>query len=249
MLLTNTTCGPAEQTVNLLLFASSEVAADGLLRIGDQRLRHLVQVHGKASGDVVRVGQIDGAMGNADILAIDSHEAVLRPRLDSQPPRKLPLALVLALPRPKMLRRILRATAEFGVGELHLVHSYRVEKSYWQTPVLQADTVRDCLLQGLAQSRDTVLPQVLCHRRFKPFVEDELPQLLQEKRALLAHPGDYPECPRGLSEPTLLVIGPEGGFIPYEVDKLQQAGCQPVTLGPRILRVEHAVTSLLGRLF
>ena len=235
--------------MNLLLFASSEVSGDGLLHIDGQRLRHLLQVHGKASGDVVRVGEIDGAMGHADILAIDSRAAVLRPRLNRQPPPKLPLTLVLALPRPKMLRRILRAAAEFGVSELHLVHSYRVEKSYWQTPALQAETVRDHLLQGLEQARDTVLPEVHCHRRFKPFVEDDLPGLAAGKRALLAHPGDHPECPRGISEPTLLVIGPEGGFIPYEVEKLQQVGCQAVSLGPRILRVENAVTSLLGRLF
>ena len=87
-----------------------------------------------------------------------------------------------------------------------------------------------------------------CHRRFKPYVEDLLPDLLRGKRALLAHPGDYPACPRGPDGETLLVIGPEGGFIPYEVEKLQLAGCRTVSLGPRILRVENALTSLLGRL-
>lgn len=235
--------------MNLLLFSAGELDDSGHLRVTGQRLRHLLDVQGKDSGETLRVGEIGGRLGLARILSIDSESALLYPELDSEPPPKLPLRLVLALPRPKMLRRILRSVAEFGVAELHLIHSFRVEKSYWQTPALRENTVRDYLLQGLEQSRDTVLPPVHCHRRFKPFVEDSLPGLARDRQALLAHPGNYPACPRNLQGPALLVVGPEGGFIPYEVDKLSAAGCQPVSLGPRILRVENAVTSLLGRLF
>lgn len=235
--------------MNLLLFSAAERAQDGQLRITGSRLQHLLEVHRKDSGDSVRVGEIDGDMGNARIIEINQEVALLEPVLDQAPPEKLPLTLVVALPRPKMLRRILRAVAEMGVGELHLINSYRVEKSYWQTPVLQAATVREYLLQGLEQSRDTRVPQVHLHKRFKPFVEDVLPALAAGKQALLAHPGDYPPCPRGIEGPALLVIGPEGGFIPYEVEKLEAANCQAVSLGPRILRVENAVTALIGRLF
>jgi RsmE family RNA methyltransferase len=235
--------------VNLLLFTAQDRVDKNHVRVADTRLQHLREVHGKGVGESVRVGEVGGLMGSAKILEIDPGYALLRINLDQSPPPKLPLLLVLALPRPKMLRRVLRAVAELGVAELHLINSYRVEKSYWQTPVLHQATVTEYLLQGLQQSRDTVLPSVHCHHRFKPFVEDELPALLAGRRALLAHPGDYPPCPRGLDEKTLLVIGPEGGFIPYEVQRLQQSGCETVSLGPRILRVENAVTSLLGRLF
>ena len=245
--------------MNLLLFESTELDASGQLSVSGSRLAHLLDVHHKDSGDTVRVGEIGGRLGDARIISINRERAVLAPTLHSEPPAKLPLRLVLALPRPKMLRRILRVVAELGVAELHLIHSYRVEKSYWQTPVLQDAAIRGYLLQGLQQSRDTLLPSVHCHRRFKPFVEDSLPGLGDGRRALLAHPGDYAPCPRGVdprgvgprgvATPTLLVVGPEGGFIPYEVEKLIAAGCEPVSLGPRILRVENAVTALLGRLF
>jgi len=114
-------------------------------------------------------------------------------------------------------------------------------------PALQADTVHDYLLQGLQQSRDTILPAVHYHRRFKPFVQDLLPGIIAARQGLLAHPGDFPPCPATLQGDTVLVIGPEGGFIPYEVAQLQAAGCRTVSLGPRILRVENAVCSLLGR--
>ena len=234
--------------MNLLLFRPGALDERGLLRISGEQLTHLREVLGAATGDTIRVGELDGLMGDGVVEHIDSQEAILRCQLHSPPPEKLSLTIVLALPRPKMLRRILRAVAEFGVAELYLLNSYRVEKSYWQTPVLGDSTVERYLLQGLEQARDTVLPKVLQRDRFKPFVEDELPGLLAGRRGLLAQPGDHPSCPRDLEQATVLAIGPEGGWIPYEVEKLQAAGFDAVSLGPRILRVEDALVSLLGRL-
>jgi RsmE family RNA methyltransferase len=235
--------------VNLLLLNDDDHVEGQAYSVSGRRLQHLLQVHGAGAGDTLRAGVLGGMMGEAQIREIDERRALLSVSLDTPPPQKLPLCLVLALPRPKMLRRILRTAAELGVPELHLINSYRVEKSYWQTPVLGPGTVREYLVQGLEQSRDTVLPEVHCHRRFKPFVEDEFSGMIAGCRGLLAHPGDYPACPREAGGPTLLVIGPEGGFIPYEVEKLADAGCEIVSLGPRILRVENAVTASLGRLF
>ena len=214
-----------------------------------RRLQHLRQIHRANSGDILRVGEIGGLMGKGEILEINDASATLSISLDQSPPKKLPLRLVLALPRPKMLRRILRTIAELGVPELHLINSYRVEKSYWQSPALEQDTVRDYLLQGLEQSRDTQVPLVHQHRAFRPFVEDHLPTMIRGRHALLAHPGGQSSCPRNIDGNTLLIIGPEGGLIPYELDKIESAGCEIVSLGPRILRVETAVTSLIGRLF
>ena len=253
----STISGRDEADVNLLLFTAADRLPSGpasqaqpdLITVRDQRLRHLREVLGAQPGDSLRVGELHGLMGRGEVRSIDRHRATISVNLDTPPPPKLPLVLVLALPRPKMLRRILRAVAEFGVAELHLIHSYRVEKSYWQTPVLAAQAMDEFLLLGLAQSRDTVPPAVHCQRRFKPFVEDVLPGLVEGRQGLLAHPEEHPACPRGVDGEALLVIGPEGGFIPYEVEKLSAAGCRPVSLGPRILRVENALTSLLGRLF
>lgn len=235
--------------MNLLLFTDEDRLEANKVKVQGRRLQHLRQVHRANIGDTLRVGEVDGMVGEGKILEINDEGAILAISLDQPPPPKLSLSLVLALPRPKMLRRILRSVAEFGVGELHLINSYRVEKSYWQSPALKEDTIREYLLQGLEQSRDTVLPLVHRHTRFKPFVEDCLPGVITGKRALLAHPGEHPPCPRNIVGETLLVIGPEGGFIPYEVEKLQEAGCEVVSMGPRILRVENAVTVLLGRLF
>ena len=157
--------------------------------------------------------------------------------------------MVLALPRPKMLRRVLQTVAAMGVPKVVLVNSYREEKSFWQTPFLEPEAIREQLILGLEQARDTVLPEIVIEKRFKPFVEDRLPAISEGTLGLVGHPGNYPACPRGLEEPVTLAIGPEGGWIPYENDLLVNAGLQPVQLGARILRVETAVTALLARLF
>ena len=235
--------------MNLLLLEEADFIAADRVVLRDRRLTHMQEVHRSEVGDSLRVGRINGLMGSAELLRLEAGEAELRVTLDQSPPAKLPLTLVLALPRPKMLRRVFQTVATMGVSKVILVNSYRVEKSFWQTPFLEPEAIRENLILGLEQARDTVLPEVIIEKRFKPFVEDRLPAISEGTFGLVGHPGNYPPCPRALSEPVTLAIGPEGGWIPYEIDLLGKSGLQPVQLGERILRVETAVTALLARLF
>jgi RsmE family RNA methyltransferase len=235
--------------VNLLLLEDADFIAADRVVLRDRRLKHMQEVHRVEVGDSLRVGQIGGLLGSAELLRLEPREAELRISLDSPPPAKLPLTLVLALPRPKMLRRVFQTVATMGVPRVILVNSYRVEKSFWQTPFLQPEAIREQLILGLEQARDSVLPEIIIEKRFKPFVEDRLPQWVEGTLGLVGHPGDFPACPRAVEQPVTLAIGPEGGWIPYEIDLLMLSGLQPVQLGDRILRVETAVTALLARLF
>ncbi len=235
--------------MNLLLLEDSDFIDPQHVRLTGRRLTHMQDIQHVSSGDSLRVGRINGLMGQGQVLELDRDHALLAVELNETPPAKLPLTLLLAMPRPKMFRRILQHCATLGVPEIILLNSVRVEKSFWQTPFLQPEVIRENLLLGLEQARDTVLPTVRIEKRFKPFVEDQLPAIINDQLALVAHPGDSPACPRGIDQPLTLAIGPEGGWIPYEVDKLIEAGMQPVQLGERILRVETAVTALLARLF
>lgn len=234
--------------MNLLLLEEQDFIAPQRVRLHGRRLQHMLEIQQVATGDCLRVGQIGGLMGKGQVLTLSDNHAELEVRLHHAPPPKLSLTLLLAMPRPKMLRRILQHCASLGVAEIILLNSYRVEKSFWQTPFLQPEAIRENLLLGLEQARDTVLPRVCIEKRFKPFVEDRLPALAAGTTALVAHPGDYPACPRAVGGPVTLAIGPEGGWIPYEVDKLTAASLKPVQLGERILRVETAVTALVARL-
>ena len=235
--------------MNLLLLVDGDFISPGQVVLQGRRLQHLRAVQRVEVGDTLRIGRLGGLQGEGLITTMDEHSAELAVRLDQPAPAKLPITLLLALPRPKMLRRVLQTISAMGVPRLILLNSYRVEKSFWQTPFLAPEAIREQLLLGLEQARDTVLPEVIIEKRFKPFVEDRLPALAAGTLGLTGHPGEYPACPRAVEQPVTLAIGPEGGWIPYEVTLLEKAGLLPVQLGERILRVENAVPALLARLF
>jgi RsmE family RNA methyltransferase len=235
--------------VNLLLLEEADFIAADRVVLRDRRLTHMQEVHRSEVGDSLRVGRVDGLLGSAQLLRLEAREAELSVSFEHAPPAKLPLTLILALPRPKMLRRVFQTVATMGVPKVVLINSYRVEKSFWQTPFLEPAAIREQLILGLEQARDSVLPEIVIEKRFKPFVEDRLPAIADGTLGLVGHPGEFPACPRAVEQPVTLAIGPEGGWIPYEVDLLRGSGLNPVQLGSRILRVETAVTALLARLF
>lgn len=239
--------------MNLLLLQPHEwpaAARQATLHVSGPRAAHVRTVLNAKAGDSLRVGVVNGAMGLGRIEQLDQQGIHLHISLDTEPPPPLPLTLLLALPRPKVLRRLLLHCTTLGIKQIHLINSFRVEKSYWQTPFLQPEQVQQQFLLGLEQARDTVLPELHLHPRFKPFVEDELPALATGKRCLTAHPlPDSAPCPPRVDGETVLAIGPEGGFIPYEVEMLARCGFSTVQLGPRILKVETAVPALVSKLF
>lgn len=237
--------------MNLLLLERSDfLTGDRVsLRSGDPRFKHISDILDTQTGETLRVGELNGNIGSGLVVSRDGECIELTVTLDQPPPAKLPLTILLALPRPKMMRRILRTVAETGVQRLILLNTYKVEKSYWSSPAIAPETIENYFREGLQQARDTMLPQIEFARLFKPFVEDELPALLAGTRGLIAHPGDYPACPVALNAAATLAIGPEGGFTPYEVQKLQEANMECVQMGPRILRVDTAVTSLVAQLY
>jgi RsmE family RNA methyltransferase len=195
------------------------------------------------------VGRLGGRIGRAIVESIDEERASLSVTLDAEPPCKLPLTLLLALPRPKTLRRVLQTLATIGVARLILINAWRVEKSFWKSPQLDAAAIREQLVLGLEQGRDTVLPRVETRRLLVPFARDELDELTQGSRRLLAHPGATTPCPRGVDGAVTLALGPEGGFIERELELFAKHGFEAVSLGPRPLRVEQAVPAAVGRLY
>lgn len=235
--------------MNLILLFNEDFIGDNRVRLVGRRLRHVLEVHRAATGDVLRVGRIGGMIGNGQVLRLDGDALEMEVGFAEPPPAPLPVTLLLALPRPKVLKRTLLAAASMGVKSIVLMNSFRVEKSFWKSPSVVGEKLREPLLLGLEQARDTVLPEILLRPLFKPFVEDELPGLSAGSTCLVAHPATTLKAPRNLARPVTLAIGPEGGFINYEIDKLTEAGFLPFSLGERILRVETAVTAILARLF
>ncbi|NWJ39467.1 MAG: 16S rRNA (uracil(1498)-N(3))-methyltransferase [Geothrix sp.] len=235
--------------MNLVLLLPEDLVAPDRAHLTGRRLEHVREVHRAQVGDDLAVGLLGGAMGRGRVLRLEEGVLDLALTLDLTPPPKLPLTLVLAVPRPKVLNRVVAAAASLGVARMVLLNAWKVEKAYWTSPKMRPENLRDQLLLGLEQAKDTVLPELRLARLFRPFVEDELPALLAGGTGLLAHPGTGGTAPKALAAPITLAIGPEGGWIDAEVQSLLDAGLQPLDLGPRILRTETALATLVGRLF
>jgi RsmE family RNA methyltransferase len=236
--------------VNLLLLNPEELDAHGLARLGGRRHEHARQVLRVQTGETLRVGVRGGECGTAEVLSEDQTGLVLRVTLDAPPPPRANVSLVLAIPRPKALKRVIPAVASLGVDRVVLVNAARVEKSYFDSKVLAREFLDGLVDLGLEQARDTVPPLIEVRERFKPFVEDELAAWAPAGAVrLVPHPvADRPLGPVSAAQHVVLAIGPDGGWVPFEVDLLARHGFTPVSLGPRVLRVEVAVPAVLGAL-
>lgn len=236
--------------MNLILLVPADFEPDGTVRLGGRRARHVSEVHRASSGDRLVVGLVNGRIGTGTVLSAAPDEVRLAVTLDAEPPPSAGLDLLLAMPRPKVLRRVLQSAASLGARRIVLLAAQRVEKSYFDTPFLDPDEIERNLVLGLEQARDTVLPEVLVRRRFRPFVEDELDALWPrgDFARLLAHPSAPQGLPgEGAACEAVLAIGPEGGWVPFETGLLEAHGFRPYGLGPRILRVETAVPFAFGQ--
>ena len=200
------------------------------------------------AGDTLKVGIQNGKRYLTQVMEVSETAVRIKPLYEEPVPAKLPVTLIVAMPRPKVLRRLIMDAVTLGVEKIILLHSYRVDKSYWQTPFLQQ--LDQYVTLGLEQAGDTVAPKIEIYKRFKPFVEDQLPSLISANcPAYVAHPYSDTQMPFAIQHPCTVVIGPEGGFIPYEVELLVKNGCQAMSLGNRIIRTETVIPYVLGRLF
>ena len=169
------------------------------------------------------------------------------------------VSLLLALPRPLQLGRILPMIAQLGVDQLILTNAKKVPKDYFGSHIFRKPNVlRSMLIEGLAQSGDVRLPHVTVTKRLKIFMEDELDDMFppEEYIRVIAHPKRKDESREEMrmsditlsgAQRILVAVGPEGGWEePYELDMFKEKGFQQITLGDRVLRSDVAVVSLLA---
>ncbi|MFC1837350.1 16S rRNA (uracil(1498)-N(3))-methyltransferase [Thermodesulfobacteriota bacterium] len=239
--------------MNLLLFEPDEITADNTVVFSDRRSEHVIKILGCKPGDTIRVGIVNGPSGTGEVLSIQKNEVVLRFSAETGPPDQPEVDLILGLVRPIMLKKILAQAASLGVGRIFLINGNRVEKSFFDAGLLKNKKYRSYLIEGLEQAKDTYRPEVSIHERFRPFLEDFIPSVAKTySRMLVAHPEADQSIKQTLgsetSGRTLLAVGPEGGWVDYEVGRFVEYGFTPVSMGDRILRTDTAVVALLAQL-
>jgi RsmE family RNA methyltransferase len=241
--------------MNLIILTETDRVAESTFRLVDNRAAHIRSVLKLKVGDTVLAGLLNGPEGTAEIVHAESglielkcvnwHEIALpNPEID----------LVCALPRPQTLKKVLLTCAMMGVRSLHLIRANRVERSYFQSPLVKTENQLPYLIEGLSQGKLTRLPQVTVHDRFRQFFEDELEQIEGDTEMKSLRILCSPDTEATLdtvydkgSDQMIIAVGPEGGWVPFETELMQSVGFRPFTLGRWTLRVEHAVTAALSQ--
>ncbi len=232
--------------MNLLLVEPAEVAEGGTctLAADDRRVAHLRGVLGATVGSTIRAGVIGGMLGTAEITA-DDGAMTLRLDLVDDPPAQLAVDLVLAIPRPKVLARVIETCAAFGVRRIDLTNAWRVDKSYLRSPKLAANALASATRLGAEQGATTRLPQIRVFERLMARLDEPF----EPPTKLVAHPRTPPiEAAATTPLPCVLAIGPEGGWIERELATFVERGFATCSIGAPILRVEAAVSAALAQL-
>lgn len=235
--------------MNIILFHSYQIVENRVVISDPRVLDHVINVLKTSPGEKLKVGLVNGSAGSGTIESLSENELVMTVSLVDSPPPPVDCTLILAMPRPKVFKRTVQAAITMGIKSIHIIKTWRVDKNYFESPVLESDTLEKQTILALEQAGDTIIPEIAIHRYFKPFIEDVMPALCQERDLFIAHPYGENEIPLKVINPTVLAIGPEGGFIEYEIERFIDAGFVPLSMGNRILRVEQAVPALLGRMF
>lgn len=242
--------------MNRVLFEKGEIS-DGVATFGGERAEHVLNVlHGEV-GQTLKTGEVDGKIGTSEIVEIangaDGAGPIVRAKVCHDRESLRPwVDLILAPPRPRVLKRLLPQLAAMGAGRIVLVGAKKVEKDFWGATLLKEENYRPLLMDGLMQSGTSIMPEVICRRSFRRFVADELDAMFPTERRIVAHPygagNPLPAANPDSRQPLLLAIGPEGGWTDDEVALLEAKGFTRYSLGPRILRTDTAAIALLAKL-
>ena len=252
--------------MNRILFDKGEIS-DGCAEFSDGRAEHVLNVlHGEV-GQVLKTGELDGLVGTSVITEIRG----LHKREEGSAQRGSGLLagtvvvkcshtehapepwfdLILAPPRPRVLKRLLPQLAALGVGKVVLVGAEKVEKAFWGAQLVKEAVYRPLFVEGLMQCGATRVPTMRCERNFRRYLESGADAEFAGAEKIVAHPGAGGAGAFGGGDramPTAIAIGPEGGWTDAEVALLEARGFRRHSLGSRILRTDTATIAIVAQL-
>jgi 16S rRNA (uracil1498-N3)-methyltransferase len=222
-----------------------ERIAGGRARLTAEARHYLKTVLRLRPGDEVEV--FDGAGGAWTAALGQGDELALGPRRDAPPPGAR-LWLAFALPKGEKGDLVVQKATELGVERLLPFAAARsVVKLDPRRGAERARRWRRIAAEAARQ----------CGRAEVPEVDEPAPLAAvleatpRDFRRLVFH-GAGGERLADLADPRasghLLVVGPEGGLEPAEVDRCLAAGARVASLGPRVLRAETAALAAVALL-
>lgn len=235
--------------MNRILFEKDEINPDGSVTFSDVRAEHVLGIlHGEV-GQILKTGEVDGLCGNSEIIAIDGKSVTVKTNHDKESLKPW-IDVLLAMPRPRVFKRMLPQLASMGVREIIVVGAAKVEKAYWGVKFLDPTEARPYLVDGLMQAGTSILPKLTTCRNFKALIESG--KYDSRTCKIVAHPAEEKVSIRpdisNEDDLPLLAIGSEGGWTDEEVAMMESRGFKKLSLGPRILRTDTAAIALLSLL-
>lgn len=241
--------------MNLLILTEDDRTEGDIFVVAGNRLRHIIGVLRVSVGDMVEVGLVDGHVGKAVVRAIEKERVVLECQwLGDVQDTGPAIDIVCALPRPQTFKKVLQVSATMGVERVYFVNANRVEKCFFSASVTRPETIRYYLEKGLSQGKRTRLPKVIIHPRFRCFFEEVVPRLEPDEQGKVVKLVADVECKSYLNGSMLegaariiIAIGPEGGWVPFELEIMREHGFEKFKLGDWPLRVENALVATLAQ--
>ncbi len=224
--------------MNIILLEPHECAGNRCT-LTDARATHLRTFLHAAPGNTFQLGIVNGPLGTGTVETV-TPEAVTFTVEVTTPALAPWYDLVLALPRPRSLKRILFQSAAMGVRRLFLVGAAKVEKSYFNMHLLREEEYRPVLIEGLMQGKTTALPEVTV----LPKLRDLWAQLPTAGLRIIANPAPSAQSLPSVPGAPIIAIGPDGGWTEAENVAFAEHGFLPMTLGPRPLRTDTAAIAL-----
>ena len=220
-------------------FLPSRKVKNGVAVVSGEQFHHLVRVRRGRVGDKVRVFDEQGREFEGEVCEIRKDKAIIRFIGECFPSTASPIEITLlqALPKGRKMDLIVQKTTELGVWK---VIPLITERTVVRLP--KSDRVarwNHIALEACRQSGQCSIPLVTSITRLEDL---DLASLPGQKIILCggAETG-LKEVLRGSSEEkVVLMVGPEGGWSPREVELSLQRGFIPAGLGGRILRTETA---------
>ena len=217
----------------------SAVGRGGTVALTGDEARHAVTVARVRAGERVSVGDGRGRIVTGAVISAEGRRLELEVDDVRDDPEPAPrLTLVQALAKGDRDELAVQAATELGVDRIVPWAAGR-SVSRWDGPKAEkgrarwASIVREAVKQSIRARIPTVEPVASTR---------ELPARLDGERMLLLVPGA--ETPLSGIRPDgrdlALVVGPEGGMDPAEIERLRDAGGEPVRLGDGVLRTSTA---------
>lgn len=156
------------------------------------------------------------------------------------------VTLYQCLPKAGKMETIVQKCVELGVHAVTPVLSGRCVVKPERDFEKKRQRYQRVAYEAAKQSRRGVIPQV------RPLVSLECCDISAHDIALVAYEDETRQSLKAALASAAgaldiaIVIGPEGGFAPEEVEMLRGHGAKPVHLGPRILRTETAGMAMLA---